>query len=127
MMRVVAKTHCKDRYNKGIGKVWWKVGKLELHYSQSTKNSITYFQNNIEIILLKYKSMYWPKPLITNYYIYNYFKLLIKTYSILMIWFLPSLISSSITLNRELPCELICLFQACQKKKKYSKYLLNIC
>lgn len=58
MMRVVAKTHCKEcSYNKGIGKVWWKVGKLELHYNQSTKNLITYFQNNIKIILLKYVSV----------------------------------------------------------------------
>ena len=27
MMRVVAKTHCKEcKYNKGIRKVWWKIG-----------------------------------------------------------------------------------------------------
>ena len=29
MMRVVAKTHCKEcRYNKGIQKVWWKSWKI---------------------------------------------------------------------------------------------------
>ena len=28
MMRVVAKTHCKEcRHNTGIGKVWWKSWK----------------------------------------------------------------------------------------------------
>ena len=105
------------------------------HYSQSTKNSITYFQNNIQIILLKYVNVLTQT--FNNLLLYIYFKLLIKTYNILMIWFhpydpydqirfLPYLISS-ITLKRELPCELICFFPACQLKKKeiFIEYLLN--